>query len=77
MNADRRKRIIAIKDQLEALKEGIDGILEEEREYIDNMPENMREGEKGQNAEQIADTLDNAANSLDEALSGLDDAAST
>jgi len=76
MNNERRKRITAIRDQLDSLKSDIEGIAEEERDYISNMPENMQQGEKGQAAEEKADALEAAANSLDEALSSLDDAAS-
>jgi flagellar biosynthesis chaperone FliJ len=74
MNADRRKRLTALKDELDALKEKIDEIGGEERGYFDNMPENMQQGDKGQRAEEVADLIDQACNSIDEALSGLDSA---
>lgn len=47
MNKNRRKRIQNICDQIEALREEFDAIIEEEQEAYDNMPEQLQESEKG------------------------------
>lgn len=73
MNKDRRKAIGEAVDLLNKLeqdlaraKEIIGDAASAEREFYDNMPENMQSGDKGQQA-------DNAASQLEEAQSTLED----
>ncbi len=79
MNNDRRKRIDEILKDLEALQTAVDAlpdssdlqgaiqdVADEERDYHDNMPENMQSGEKGEAAEQAAGNLEEAASECDE-----------
>ena len=48
----------------EELKGDVETIRDEEQEYINNLPENMQQGEKAQNAEQAVSDLDEAADML-------------
>lgn len=87
MNKDRRKAIDAVLKDLEALKvaiaalpatddiqSAIQTIAEEEREYYDNMNENLQGGEKGETAEQAASNLEEAASEAEElGLSDLEE----
>jgi uncharacterized coiled-coil DUF342 family protein len=80
MNAARRKQIEAVKatiktleEQRDALNTAIDAAREEverirddEQEYRDNMPESLANGEKG-------DKADSAITSLEEAIQRLED----
>lgn len=76
MNNTRRKEISAIKDELTAhieaisqLKERLEAVRDEEQEYLDNMPESMQSGEKGERAQSVIDALDSAIDTIDEAAS--------
>ena len=64
MNSKRRSR----------LQEGIDildEVIVEEQEAFDNMPENIRDAEKGQAVEEGLDNLNEAKDLLDEVASSL------
>lgn len=86
MNKDRRKALAEaidaltkIKDQIENVKSIVETAKDEEREYYDNMPENMQSGDRGQeadtavsNLEDVFETLDGL--DIDDLLSKIDDA---
>jgi hypothetical protein len=86
MNAARRKSLSSAIDLIEKFKsdfEEVKSIIADEasaeREYYDNMPENMQSGDKGEAASAAADALDDAAGTLgncdiDEVLSKIDEA---
>lgn len=72
MNAKRRKSLRAIitrLEQLEGLRSEIQELLEEvqdeEQEALDNMPESLREGERGQQMEEYIDTMAGVVGDLD------------
>jgi len=70
MNKDRRAAIDAVLETLQKaidalpsaddLQSAIQAIAEEEREYFDNMHENLQGGEKGQAADEAANALEEA-----------------
>lgn len=71
MNNDRRKTIDSLireandlKGQIDSLQEQVEAVLDEEREYFDNMPESLQQGERGQAAEEAVSALEEAANML-------------
>lgn len=79
MNNERRKAIDAILVDLTLLQEAVDKlpgaddiktaieeVAEQEREYYDNMHENLQGGEKGTAADEAATNLEEAANECDE-----------
>lgn len=75
MNKDRRAIIIeagmklaAAREQYEAAKELIEQAKDEERDYYENMPESLQQGDRGQQADNAATLLEEAF----EALDGLD-----
>lgn len=74
MNKDRRKKISDLISAMEDLKEQADNIASEEREYYDNMPENMQSGDKGQTASDAADALESAVTDLESAIDNLNNA---
>ena len=75
MNQARRKKIEAVKMQLEALSDDIDNILSDEQDYYDNIPENLQGSERASIAEDAISALENAVDSLSEAISSLEEAA--
>lgn len=75
MNKERRKQIESIVESIQGIKSDVDTTKDEEQEYLDNLPENMQQGEKGETAQAAVDALDAAINSLDDAISSLEEAA--
>lgn len=73
MNKDRRKEldramslIEAVKDQVEEIATILRTCADEEREYYDNMRENLQNGDKGQQADYAANILDEHATTFEE-----------
>ena len=73
MNAERRKRVKVVLDQLEMLKASIEGIRDEEQEYYDNMPEAIQLGVKVYKAMECIDALDYCLGDLETASDELAD----
>lgn len=74
MNTERRKEIDKARGMIEEAKSILDQCENDEREYFDNMPENMQSGDKGQRAESAAEALNEAVGELENALGNLDTA---
>lgn len=74
MNQQRRNEIAKLKDQLEEIAGNVSGLMDDEQEYFDNMPESFQQGEKGQTAESAIDALQSAVDSIEEAMSSLEEA---
>jgi hypothetical protein len=87
MNAERRKRIAAVKARIEAdlataikaaatlageLREEVADLQGEEQDYKDNMPESLANGERGEKAEAAINALDDAISALDDIETTLD-----
>lgn len=84
MNEKRRKNIREAITLLQAVVEAydraytlIEDAASEEREYYDNMPDNMKEGERGQKADEVAELLEGVRDemsgfSVDDAISTLE-----
>ena len=65
MNNTRRKEIDRLMERVQSLlndlseiKDGISTVQDEEQDYLDNMPESMRDGEKAQKAQEAIDVED-------------------
>ena len=65
MNKNRRKRIQNICDQIEALREEFDAIIEEEQEAYDNMPEQLQDSEKGNAMYEGISSLEDISSSME------------
>ena len=84
MNSDRRKRIDAviesinkIKDQLVDLRCEISDIKDGEEEAMNNLPESMRDGDRGQAMQDTVDAIDEAYSAImDDSMIDLDEAVS-
>jgi hypothetical protein len=77
MNNERRKQIADLIAQLSTIEDDASTLAEQEREYFDNMPESLQQGEKGIAAEEATDDLDNAVMSVSEAREHLQQAMGT
>lgn len=68
MNKQRRAAIQGISDQLESLCSALEELKDEEQEYIENMPENLRSSERCDTAEQAVSYLEYALINISEAV---------
>ena len=75
MNAKRRKKLVTAQDILEAVKERLEELLEEEEEARDNLPENLLNSERYERAEAACNNITSAIDSLEEAMSYIEEAA--
>lgn len=87
MNKERRKRIEAAIKSVEGLEEHIqamtttlseiqseiEAIRDEEQEYLDNMPEAMQSGSKGEVAQDAINNLESAYEPIGSLLSTLEE----
>lgn len=71
MNSERRKAIKAAINDLERIRSDLKDCQTDEEDYKDNMPENLKEGEKGEAAQTAIDALDTACDSLQDAIDEL------
>lgn len=71
MNNDRRKRLEAVKEQVQALpdfdeiKTDLEGIRDDEQEAFDNMPESLQQSYRGQACEAAIQAMQDAIDTLD------------
>ena len=51
MNSQRRKKLEELWDKVDMLRVLLEGLRDEEQEYMDNMPENLQASERYERAE--------------------------
>lgn len=73
MNNTRRKSIQNVISRIEELKEDLETILDDEQEYLDNMPENLQESSRAEAAQEAIDNMEMVVNSLDECIDTLNE----
>lgn len=66
MNNSRRRRIATAFDQISKAKDLLSEVASEELDSLDNLPENLKNGQKGEIMEAAVDALDEATNLLEE-----------
>jgi hypothetical protein len=71
MNKDRRTKIERIIRLVEDFEEELQQIAFDEKEAYDNLTDNLRQTERGQQAEAAFEALDSAVGGMEELLSGL------
>lgn len=74
MNKQRRKDIDTLIQGLEEIREQIQFVLEEEQEYLDNIPENLKNSERYETAETAVQELNEADDSIDDIIEHLENA---
>jgi hypothetical protein len=74
MNSQRRKDIAAVLNELADLRSRIETIQSDEQDAYDNLPEGIRDSERGQKAEEACSRLDDAVTAFDDLESALNDA---
>lgn len=78
MNNKRRKdiqiiinKLADIQNQIDALKDVISNIKDEEQNYVDNIPENMKYGERCFVAESVISNIDDAEDYVSDVSNNL------
>ena len=74
MNANRRKQLQAIADELNNLWGQIESLRDEEQEAYDAMPEGIQSSERGEKSQSAIDQIDNAYSVVEEAINCLNEA---
>lgn len=79
MNKDQRARICAIieqlsklSDELDSLQNEIEEIKDEEEEKYDNLPDSLRDGEKGDQFQEGIECLDDAYSYLSDCVDAVE-----
>ena len=72
MNKVRRKRLQEVFDLVAKAQEILAEVREEERESIENLPDNFRYGERGEEMEAYIEMIDEADGYLDDAKSVIE-----
>lgn len=71
MNASRRKRLARVNDLLSEAGSLLEEIIEEEREDLANMPDSIRESDRGEEMEEKLSYMEDGLSSLEDATSSL------
>lgn len=74
MNANRRKQIAEVLNEIADLRSRIDSVKSDEQDAFDNMPEGLQQSDRGQKAEEACSCLDNVLSAFDEIESDLNTA---
>ena len=74
MNKARREKLRSVAKQLEACKDIIENLCDEERDCVDNTPENLMGSEKYEKMEDAVDGMEDAAEQLEYAIEHIEDA---
>lgn len=77
MNAERRKRVAAVRLKIEECFHELAELANDENEAYSNLPEGLQSSERGEAMQEAIGTLENAANSLESEaveLESLEDA---
>ena len=72
MNNDRRKELSRLSVQIEEIKDSLESLKCEEEEYLENMPENFQDSERGERASEAINNIDSALSALGEAISCME-----
>lgn len=73
MNKTRRQKLHSLFDTVSEAKKQIEMLRDEEEEYKDNIPENLQNSARYDDAEAAVDALDSVIDSLDEALDSIEE----
>ncbi len=83
MNKNRRKELMEWvrkaeewAAQGESLKDELENICSDEQDYFDNMPENLQGGQRGMDAEEAIDAMNEAIECMGNAIEAAEEAAS-
>lgn len=74
MNKLRRKALNALIERIDDIYSELEALADEERDYRDNMPENLQNSERYEAADVAVSSLEDALDNLDSAKSSIEEA---
>ena len=74
MNKLRRKALDALIERIDDIYSEPEALADEERDYRDNMPENLQNSERYEAADNAVSSLEDALDNLDSAKSSIEEA---
>lgn len=74
MNKQRRKEINSLISDVIRLETSIEDLLNDEQDYLDNMPENLQSSEKAEIAENAISALEEALDNIRDCIDNLESA---
>ena len=72
MNKARRQQLSKWLEDLEEIKGELETICSDEEDYFDNMPENLQGSQRGMDAEEAIDQMNEAVSSIEDAISAIE-----
>lgn len=69
MNKQRRKRLGEAYDLIQKAEEIIEAVIDEEKDALENLPDNFRDGERGEEMENYIEMMDETIGLLQDAES--------
>lgn len=73
MNKSRRQQLRKWLEDIEAIKNELERIIEDEQEYYDNIPENLQGSERASDSEEAIDNMNEAVSTIEEAMGIVED----
>ena len=73
MNKSRRQQLRKWLEDIEAIKNELERIIEDEQEYYDNIPENLQGSERASDSEEAIDNMNEAVSTIEEAIGIVED----
>lgn len=74
MNRYRRSILKTIVESLSKISEELRDVLDEETDAYENMPDNLKDGERGSSSSDAIDYLEDASSSLDDIIYTINEA---
>jgi len=76
MNKARRQALQTIINKIEELKTPLEILRDEEQDTLDNMPESIRDGERGERTESSIQSIEDALAMIDDVIENITEAIS-
>jgi flagellar biosynthesis chaperone FliJ len=73
MNKNRRQQLRKWLEDIEAIKNELENIMDDEQDYYDQIPENLQGGQRACDSEEAIDQMNEAIDALDEAISCVEE----
>ena len=74
MNRYRRSILKTIVESLSKISEDLRDVIDEETDAYENMPDNLKDGERGSSSSDAIDYLEDASSSLDDIIDTINEA---
>lgn len=74
MNRYRRSVLKTIVESLSKISEELRNVIDEETDAYENMPDNLKDGERGSSSSDAIDYLEDASSSLDDIIDTINEA---